>query len=98
MISTPPQESRCSTRALISASLETSQTFNWSVAHRNVQRKDDYLNLNLVGRWYQLFKFGRSFLESWSRDVCHKDIGTFFGEENACFEADTTYVEVSELL
>jgi hypothetical protein len=51
-----------------------------------------------VGRWYQLFKFGRSFLESWSRDVCHKDIGTFFGEENACFEADTTYVEVSEFL
>jgi hypothetical protein len=48
------------------------------------------LNINLVSRGYQLPKLGRCFLERWGGDICHKDIGTFLGEENACFETDTT--------
>jgi hypothetical protein len=48
------------------------------------------LNIDLVSRGYQLPKLGRCFLESWGGDICHKDIGTFLGEENACFETDTT--------
>ena len=37
-----------------------------------------------------MLELSQSFLESWSRDVCHKDIGTFLGEENTCLEANTT--------
>ena len=39
--------------------------------------------------WDKLLELGSSLLESGCRDISHKDVGAFFGEENACFESDT---------
>jgi hypothetical protein len=48
-----------------------------------------YLTFNLMSRWDKLLELGRRLLESGCRDISHKDVGTFFGEEDACFESDT---------
>jgi hypothetical protein len=48
------------------------------------------LNINPVSGRNKLLKLGRSLVETCSGNVCHQDIGTFLGEEDACFEADTT--------
>lgn len=55
------------------------------------------MNINFVSRGYQLLKLGGCFLESWGRDICHKDIGSFLGKENACFETDTTVQKMSAI-
>jgi hypothetical protein len=48
-----------------------------------------YLSVNLVSGWDKLLELGRSLLESRCRDISHKDVGTFFGKEDACFKSDT---------
>jgi hypothetical protein len=40
--------------------------------------------------WDKLLELGRSLLKSGCRNISHEDISTFFGEEDACFESDTT--------
>jgi hypothetical protein len=61
-----------------------------SDACSEIQSEATYLNLNLMGRWNKLLKLRGGLFKSWSGDICHKDIGTFLGEEDTCFEADTT--------
>jgi len=39
--------------------------------------------------WDKLLELGRSLLESRCGDISHEDVGSFFGEEDACFESDT---------
>lgn len=38
----------------------------------------------------KLLELGGGFVKSWLGDIGHEDVGTFFGEEDACFETDAT--------
>ena len=51
-----------------------------------------YLDVNFVGGGYELLEFRGCFVQSWGRDVGHKDVGAFFGEENTCFETNSTEI------
>ena len=48
------------------------------------------LDVDFVERRDELLEFGTGFVKGWLGDVCHEDVGAFFGEEDACFEADAT--------
>jgi hypothetical protein len=39
--------------------------------------------------WDKLLELGRSLLESRCGDISHEDVGSFFSEEDTCFESDT---------
>jgi hypothetical protein len=54
-----------------------------------MKSKNSYLNFNLMSGWDKLLELGRSLLESRCGDISHEDVGSFFGEEDACFESDT---------
>jgi hypothetical protein len=54
-----------------------------------------YSGFDLMGGWYKLLEFCGSLFKSWSRDIGHENIGTFFCEENACLETNSTNKKVS---
>jgi hypothetical protein len=41
-----------------------------------------------VSRGNELLELCRRFIKSFLGDVGHEDVGTFFGEKDACFETD----------
>ena len=45
--------------------------------------------------WNELLELGGGFVKSWLGDIGHEDVGTFFGEEDACFETDAAVARES---
>jgi hypothetical protein len=54
-----------------------------------MKQEHSYLSFNFVSGRDKLLELGRSLLESKCRDISHEYVGSFFGEEDACFESDT---------
>ena len=48
------------------------------------------LDVDFVEGRDQLLELRAGLVKGWLGDVCHEDVGAFFGEEDACFEPDAT--------
>ena len=49
-----------------------------------------YVNLDFASGGDELLELGRGLIKGWFGDIGHEHAGTFFGEEDACFETNTT--------
>jgi hypothetical protein len=58
-----------------------------------VRKCGTHLDIDLVGRGDELLELGGGLFKGGSGDVGHEDIGTFFREEDACFETNATVLK-----